>query len=76
LSSETLALGEAADSGFLIASMIGEIFSLSSFPKVECYTDNVSLTETLITSKNVNDKRLRVEIARLREMVAEGEIIV
>ena len=76
LASETLALSEAADSGFLIASMIQEMFSLSSFPKVECYTDNASLTETLRTSKIVSDKRLRVDIARLREMVAEGEIIV
>ena len=57
LASETLALGEAADSGFLIASMIQEMFNLSSFPKVECYTDNASLTETLRTSKIVSDKR-------------------
>merc|ERR1712121_542304 len=76
LASETLALGEAADSGFLIASMIQEMLSLSSFPKVECYTDNASLTETLRTSKILSDKRLRVDIARLKEMVAEDEIIV
>ena len=74
LASETLALGEAADSGFLVASMIQEMFNLSSFPKVECYTDNASLTETLGTSKIVSDKRLRVDIARLKEMVGEGEI--
>ena len=67
-------MGEAADSGFLVASMIQEMFNLSSFPKVECYTDNASLTETLGTSKIVSDKRLRVDIARLKEMVGEGEI--
>ena len=71
LASETLALGEAADSGFLIASMLQEMFSLSSFPKVECYTDNASLTETLRTSKSASDTRLKVDIAYLREMVAE-----
>ena len=47
LASETLALSEAADSGFLIASMVQEMFRLPSLPKVECYTDNGSLTETL-----------------------------
>ena len=74
LASETLALNEAADSGFLIASMVQEMFGLSSLPMVDCFTDNGSLTETLQTSKIVSDKRLRVDIARLREMVAEGEI--
>ena len=74
LASETLALSEAADSGFLIASMIQEIFRLASLPMVKCFTDNGSLTETLQTSKIVCDKRLRVDIARLREMVEEEEI--
>ena len=74
LASETLALSEAADSGFLIASMIQEMYRLASLPIVECFTDNGSLTETLQTSKIVCDKRLRVDIARLREMVDEKEI--
>ena len=34
------------------------------------------MTETLRTSKSVSDTRLRVDIARLREMVREGEIVV
>ena len=76
LASETLALSEAADTGFLIASMVQEMFCLSSMPRVECFTDNGSLTETLQTSKIVVDKRLRVDIARLREMVSEEEISV
>ena len=76
LASETLALSEAADSGFLIASMVQEMFRLPSLPKVECYTDNGSLTETLQTSKIIIYKRLRVDITRLREMVEEGEISV
>ena len=74
LASETLALNEAADSGFLIASMVQEIFGLASLPQVECFTDNDSLNKTLQTTKIVSDKRLRVDIARLREMVSEGEI--
>ena len=74
LASETLALGEAADAGFLIACMVQEIFRLSSLPMVECFTDNASLVETLKTSKLTIDTRLRVDISRLREMISQGEI--
>ena len=76
LASETLALAEAADAAFLITKMIQEIFQLESPPPVECYTDNASLSETLKTSTAVSDKRLRVDVARLREMVEKGEIVV
>ena len=74
LASETLALSEAADSGFLMSSLIQEIFGLSVLPPVHCFTDNESLTRALGTSNLISDRRLRVDIARLREMVSKKEI--
>ena len=74
LASETLALGEAADAGFLVSSLVQEIFGLSKLPPVHCYTDNRSLTNALETSTIISDRRLRVDIARLREMVSKSEI--
>lgn len=74
LASETLALSEAADAGFLVSSLLQEIFGLFSLPPVYCYTDNCSLTSALETSTIISDRRLRVDIARLREMVAKSEI--
>lgn len=74
LASETLALCEGADAGFLVSTMLQEIFQLSKLPKVICFTDNKSLNETLKTSTIVTDRRLRVDIARLREMIVEEEI--
>ena len=76
LASETLALSEGADMGFLVASMLQEIFRFSIRPQVLCLTDNSSLTQTLETSNSVSDMRLRVDIARLREMIREDEITV
>ena len=76
LASDTLALSEGADMGFLVASMLQEIFRFSSRPQVLCLTDNSSLTQTLETSNSVSDMRLRVDIARLREMIREDEITV
>ena len=76
LASETLALGEGADAGFLIASMIKEVFGLTSLPAITCITDSSSLVQNLHTSKISCDRRLRVDMSRLREMVQNKEITV
>ena len=74
LASETLALCDGADAAYLVASQLTELFGLLKMPEICCYVDNVSLKETLNTSTIVSDKRLRVDIARLREMVHREEI--
>ena len=74
LASETLALCDVADAAFLVASFLKEIFNLSRMPIIECYTDNKSLIDNLKTSKIINDRRLRVDMARLKEMLRENEI--
>ena len=76
LASEALSLGEAADAGFLVSTLVQEIFRLPALPKVICYTDNRSLTDTLVTTRLIKDKRLRVDVSRLREMVTKEEIVV
>jgi transposase InsO family protein len=74
LASETLALCEAADAAFLVSTMLQEIFKMSSLPPIECVTDNGSLYDTLQTTNIISDRRLRVDIARLRELVKNKEI--
>ena len=76
LASEALSLAEASDVGFLIATQVQEIFCLPTLPKVICYTDSRSLVDTLVTTKVISDTRLKVDVARLREMVDKEEIIV
>ena len=76
LASETLAFGEAADAGLLVAEMVKEINMLKVLPKVEVITDSKSLKDGLQTTNTVEDMSLRVNIARLREMTAVGEISV
>ena len=76
LASEALSLAEAADTGFLVSTLVQEIFHLSTLPSVICYTDNHSLTDTLVTINVISDKRLKVDVARLREMVTKEEIVV
>ena len=64
LASEALSLGEAADAGFLVSTLVQEIFRLPALPKVICYTDNRSLTDTLVTTRLIKDKRLGVDVSR------------
>ena len=40
-----------------------------------CLTDSQSLYETIGTSHQIADKRLRVEVSAIREMVEKQEII-
>ena len=40
LASEALSVNEAADTGYLISSMLAEILNLSSLPVVHCFTDS------------------------------------
>ena len=58
LALEALALGVAADAGFLISSLVQEVFALSSLPVVLYYTDNASSYEILWSTKVISDKRL------------------
>ena len=74
LASETMALAEAADAGYFLAQITQEIFNLKKKLKIVCNTDSKSLVDHLSNSKVIQDVRLRVDIARLREMVKLQEI--
>ena len=77
LAAETLALLDAAESGIFVASMIGELLNIGSYrPTVKCFVDNKSLVETLHSTRNVDDKHLRINIAVLREMIEKRDITV
>ena len=72
---ETMVQADAADAGVLIAKMAEELFRIP-VPSIECRTDSHSLVDHLGTSHVIQDSRLRVDIARLKEMVKVKEIIV
>ena len=74
LASEVMSVADAADSGFLVASLVQEIFQLKEMPSIQICTDSKSLQEHLETKKVIQDPRLRVDTARLREMTEIGEV--
>ena len=73
LASETMELADAADAGHLAAVIVKEVFALSNEPNVKCFTDSKSLIDHLQTSHVIQDSRLRVDVARIREMIALNE---
>ena len=76
LAAETLAFTEAADTAFFIRKLLMEILATTeSQIQTICLTDSQSLYETIGTSHQIADKRLRVEVSAIREMVEKQEII-
>lgn len=76
LAAESMALQEGADSAVLLSSLISELIYGDSSKKLEirCCTDSHGLYRSLISTKTVQDRRLRIDIARLREMMERKEI--
>ena len=54
--------------------MLTEILRLPDIPIVHVFTDSKSLIENIVSTKIPSDRRLRVDVARLREMCSKGEI--
>ena len=74
LATEVSAVADAADHGHLVAAMTQELFCLENLPKIQLLTDSRSLKEHLDSNKIISDPRLRVDVARLREMSNLKEI--
>ena len=74
MSAETLALKEAIDTGYNIQSLLNEIL-YNNQPKVslEAITDSRSLFEASFSKKSVEDKRLRIDLAVIREYIINNE---
>ena len=75
LAAETLAAIERLDSALLISNIISEIIFAEKGAKIEMqlFTDNKSLYDDVHTTNVINEKRLRVDISALREMIERDE---
>ena len=75
LAAETLALLDVAEAGIYLENLLCELLNLNPgrFP-VKCYVDNKSLVEAVYSTKAVEDKQLRINIAILREMVSKTDV--
>ena len=74
IAAETLAIMSASESSILLSTQISEILGLESRVPITLVTDNESLANAVRTTTSVEEKRLRIDIAALREMTSSGEI--
>ena len=70
LAAETIALVEAIDNAIYVKHMIQEILHVTSNQiSIDCITDNYSLYQTAHSTTSVGDRRLRIELAIVREAI-------
>ena len=73
ISGECLAQVEAAEACFLIKSQLAKLLQASKEEIItECITDSQSLQDICCSAKNIENRRLRVDIVILREMLAKN----
>ena len=71
LAAETMALTEGVEESLYLRSFLVELgFSVS----IEAYTDNLSLREAVYSTKQVDDKQTRIDIAALQQMLQENKV--
>ena len=69
LAAETQMIAETADAGFFAATMLKEVFAMVSLPAVHVLTDSKSFMDHLNSTNIIVDTRMRVDMARIREIV-------
>ena len=77
LAAETLSLSEGLDNAYYVASLYNEILyngNENLFPN-EAYIDNKSLFNSLQSTKMVSERRLRLDISAIKEMLSSNEIV-
>ena len=73
ITAKTLALVDGLDMAIYIGSVLSEILGVQRIP-ICCYIDNKSLFENIYSTKLVDEKCLRIDIASIKQMIDRGEV--
>ena len=76
LASKTLALSEKIDNAFTISMLLGELLNndhQKTIP-ITFFVDNSDLVKAIKSIKLVADKRLRIKITNIKEILDKGKI--
>jgi len=75
IAAEALSLQEGLESAVYYRHMLAEVVGISPIEiPIIAYVDNKSVIEAVNSTKLVDDKRLRVDIAAISESLVRGEI--
>ena len=77
LAAETLSLVESVEECFMIKTILKEVSAIEGKDErlpIICVTDNRSLANSAYSTKTLTDKRLKVDISIIREMLVKREL--
>ena len=74
MASETLIQVEAAEAAFWLSNLLSELYCQNTAVKIHCYTDSRQLYEAVNSLKPIVDRRLRIDLSILKEMLERKEI--
>ena len=77
MAAETLVLVDCAEACFWLRNLLQELLfknSEKNLPEIECNTDSRQLYDAVHSIKAVTDKRLRIDIAIIREMLEKNSL--
>ena len=77
LAAQTLALVEALEACFMISAILLEIYKKQPHSKtfpIHCFTESKSLLDSVHPTKSLKEKRLKVYVCIIRDMLEKNEI--
>ena len=77
LAAESLSASDAADVCYYLGCLLSEILfgaSNGNVIPIVSYVDNYSIFENVYSTKSVSEKRLRIDIASLKQLIQEGHV--
>ena len=76
LAAETVAMTEALDDALYISTLFTELMNgcTDAGIKIVCITDNKSLHDAIKSNKFVSEKRLRIDISNIKELVEKKQV--
>jgi transposase InsO family protein len=75
IAAEALSLQEGLDNGFYLIKLMEEILGIQhGSVKLEAIVDNKSVVEAVYSTKMVEDKRLRLDIAAIQQSIQSKEV--
>ena len=66
---------EGIDTCYFVRRMLQEMFKVKDVV-IKCFTDNKSVCQNIHSTKLISEKRLRMDLASVKESVSTGDISV
>ena len=73
MAAEVQALISGAETAYYLSKLVSQVMNCRTI-KTHCYTDNKCIVTALDSTKQIDNKRLRLDILVLKDMIRKGNI--